>query len=145
MLIYHFGSKEQLLVAIVEENEKAQQESMLEAFANPDTSPTEVLRLAWSRLADPSMWPSERLFFELYGQALQGRTGTTALLDKIVSSWIDPAAEILSELGVKPEHARASARLNLAVVRGLLLDLLATRDVEGTNEALALYLGLIEP
>lgn len=136
MLIYHFGSKEELLVSIVEENEKAQQAYLMEAFTGQDTSLTGMLMWAWQRLADPSMWPSERLFFELYGQALQGRRGTTALLDGIVSSWIEPAAALLSERGVPLEKAKAQARLNLAVVRGLLLDLLATGDIEGANKAM---------
>ncbi len=144
MLIYHFGSKEELLVAIVEQNEKSQQDSMLEAFANGETSIADLLRGAWRRLADPSMWPSERLFYELYGQALQGRNGTTSLLDGIVSSWIEPAAELMGGLGVSTAHAKAQARLNLAVVRGLLLDLLATGDVEGTHDAMEHYVCLLE-
>jgi AcrR family transcriptional regulator len=140
MLIYHFGSKEELLVAIVEENEKAQQASLMEAFAGEDISLTGALFWAWQRLADPSMWPSERLFFELYGQALQGRQGTTALLDGIVSSWIEPAAALMIERGLPREDAKARARLNLAVVRGLLLDLLATGDIEGANKAMEHFL-----
>ena len=144
MLIYHFGSKEQLLVSIVEENEKAQRDSLLGAFASGETSATEILRLAWSKLADPSMWPSERLFFELYGQALQNREGTTSFLGGIVSSWIEPASELMSELGVAPDLAKAQARLNLAVMRGLLLDLLATHDTQGTREALELFVAMLE-
>jgi AcrR family transcriptional regulator len=144
MLIYHFGSKEGLFVAIVGENERAQRDFLLAAFANGDATPTELLRLAWNRLADPSMWPSERLFFELYGQALLNRSGTTSFLDEIVSSWIDPASRLLSELGEAPERARARARLNLAIVRGLLLDLLATRDVEGTDAAMELYTEMLD-
>ena len=136
MLIYHFGSKEELLVSIVEENEKTQKASLMGAFAREDTSLTGALLSAWQRLANPEMWPSERLFFELYGQALQGRRGTTALLDGIVSSWIEPAAALLCERGLPSEDAKAQARLNLAVVRGLLLDLLATRDIEGANKAM---------
>jgi AcrR family transcriptional regulator len=141
MLLYHFGSKHDLLVAIVEANEKAQRASAAEILATADATPADVLRRLWSRLADPAMWPSERLFFELYGQALQGRPGTTALLDGIVTSWIEPAAELLRRRGVDPADARAQARLNLAVVRGLLLDLLATGDGDGATRAMELFLG----
>jgi hypothetical protein len=86
------------------------------------------------------MWPSERLFFELYGQALQGRPGTTEILDGIVSSWIEPAAEILHAHGLSRADARTQARLNLAVVRGLLLDLVATGDRDGVTGAMDLFL-----
>ncbi|MGH2970504.1 MAG: hypothetical protein ACRDK0_15785 [Solirubrobacteraceae bacterium] len=47
-------------------------------------------------------------------------------------------AELYRAQGVPGEHARAEARLGLAVVRGLLLDLLATRDREGGDELVAL-------
>jgi AcrR family transcriptional regulator len=140
MLLYHFGSKEALLVAIVEANEDSLRASVAETLTGGGISPVEILRSTWDRLADPAMWPSERLFFELYGQALQGRPGTTALLEGIVSSWIEPAAEILHDHGLSPADARSHARLNLAVVRGLLLDLVATGDRDGVTEAMELFL-----
>jgi hypothetical protein len=37
--------------------------------------------------------PNERLFFEIYAQALRGRPGTAGLLDDIVDAWIVPLAE----------------------------------------------------
>jgi len=140
MLLYHFGSKEELLVAIVEANEDAQRASMAVAMARADGTPLDVLRQAWEQLASATMAPSERLFFELYGQALQGRPGTTALLDGIVTSWTEPAAEVLAAHGVAPADAAAEARLHLAVVRGLLLDLLATGDRAGVGRAMELFL-----
>ena len=140
MLIYHFGSREGLLVAIVDANEKAQRASAAAVLAGGDTPPLDVLRRLWDRLADPSMWPSERLFFELYGQAIQGRPGTVALLDGIVSSWTEPAAAVLHSHGAAPADALNRARLDLAVVRGLLLDLLATGDRAGVDGAMRLYL-----
>lgn len=85
------------------------------------------------------------LSVELYGQALRGRSGTWSRVDRIVSSWIEPAAELMSELGIASEQARTHARLNLVVVRGLLLDLLATGDVRGTHETLELFVEMLEP
>ncbi len=66
--------------------------------------------------------------------------GTTELLEGIVSSWIEPAAEIFRSHGLTPADARRQARLNLAVVRGLLLDLLATGDRAGVAEAMEHFL-----
>ena len=56
-----------------------------------------------------------------------------ALLDGIVDSWLDPAAEMAEAMGVPPGDARAFARLGVAVTRGLLLDLLATKDRAGVD------------
>jgi AcrR family transcriptional regulator len=140
MLIYHFGSKEGLLVAIVDEMEARQRDQMTALDADPTLSPDEQLRRMWRQLADPAMWPHERLFFEMYGQALQGRPHTTQLLDTAVESWLEPVTAIGQRAGMTEREARASARLGLAVVRGLLLDLLATGDRKGCNDAMERFI-----
>jgi AcrR family transcriptional regulator len=146
MLIYHFGSKEGLLVAVIQAVEEAQRRltSGL-ATADPTVSPADAIRMAWRRFADPRLWPQERLFFEIYGQALQGRPGTVGLLDNIVETWVDVIAAPAVHRGTPPATARAEARLAVAVVRGLLLDLLATGDRQGVDEALERYIASIAP
>jgi len=140
MLIYHFGSKEGLLLAIVKEIEARQRDQMAALDADPTLSPAEQLRRMWRQLADPAMWPHERLFFEVYGQALQGRAHTTQLLETVVDSWLEPATVIMQRTGSTKREARANARLGLAVVRGLLLDLLATGDRKGCNHAMERFI-----
>jgi AcrR family transcriptional regulator len=138
MLIYHFGSKEGLLVEVVREVERRQKEHFTAVHADGD--PVEATRRMWRTLTDPSLWPHERLFFEMYGQALQGRKGTEALLDGIVDGWLESGTEVAERLGLPKEEARARARLGLAVVRGLLLDLLATGDRDGVDAAMEEFL-----
>jgi hypothetical protein len=99
---------------------------------------------SWKHFSDPALWPKERLFYELYGQALQGREHTTRLLEGIVEDWLAPVAALSVARGVPPETARAHARLGVAVTRGLLLDLLATGDVEGTDHAMSAFIDLCE-
>lgn len=126
MLIHHFGSKEGLWVAIVHEVERRQLEILSTVVPDPSLSLEESMRAWWRHLSDPSLWPNERLFFELYGQALQGRSATSGFLDGIVDNWVGPAAALAEAMGVPADEARAYARLGVAVTRGLLLDLLAT-------------------
>ena len=45
-------------------------------------------------------------------------------------------------MGVPHDDARALARLGLAVTRGLLLDLLATEDRAGVDEAMEHWIAL---
>jgi AcrR family transcriptional regulator len=142
MLIYHFGSKEGLMVAVVQAVEEEQRVFLAELAANPELSNADAMREMWRRLADPSLWPNERLFFEVYAQALQGRPGTTGLLDDIVDSWVDRASAYFVERGLPADTARAEARLGVAVVRGLLLDLLATGNRAAVDEALERYISL---
>ncbi len=137
MLIYHFGSRQGLLVAVtreVEERQKAAYRRSSDSAKDP--------RQTWRRISHPSLWPQERLFFELYAQALQGRTGTESILDGIIESWAEPLREAFRAAGDDEASARADARLAIAVTRGLLLDLLATKDRAGVDEAFERYLEL---
>jgi AcrR family transcriptional regulator len=140
MLIYHFGSKEGLLIEVIRTVEQRQRDALADLDLDPSLSPADVMRRMWQRLSDPALWPHERLFFEVYGQALQGRAHTVELLDGIVEDWVEPVAAIRERQGLDPARARAQARLEVAVVRGLLLDLLATGDQVGVTEALERFL-----
>ena len=140
MLIYHFGSKEGLLVAIVDEMEARQRDADGDARRRSGLPADDLLRLMWRQLADPAMWPHERLFFEVYGQALQGRAHTARLLDTVVESWLGPATAVGRRAGSRSARRCANARLGLAVVRGLLLDLLATGDRKGCDDAMERFI-----
>jgi AcrR family transcriptional regulator len=140
MLIYHFGSRDGLLVEIVKAVEQQQRDILAALLTEPGRTPLEQAERFWEQLIDPSMWPQERLFFELYGQALQGRPHAVPLLDGVVTDWLEPITELAVRSGVPHEQARAHARLQLAVTRGLLLDLLATGDVDGVRAAAKVHL-----
>src|SRR5215469_321855 len=130
MLLYHFGSREGLLVAVTRAVEDQQRAAVLGSGITPQDA-----RRTWEHLSDPQLRPQERLFFELYAYALRGRPGTEGFLDGIVEEWVTPIADALVKAGADEPTARADARLSVAVVRGLLLDLLATRDRAGVDEA----------
>lgn len=140
MLVYHFGSKEGLLTEVVREVERRQREAIALLYADLNLSPSEIIRRAWRRFADPSLWPNERLFFEVYGQALRGLPHTTKLLDEVIEAWIVPVAAAGVRAGLPKQVARADARLAIAVVRGLLLDLLATGDRKETDQAMERFI-----
>jgi AcrR family transcriptional regulator len=144
MLIYHFGSKEALLIEVIRAVEEQQRQLLAGFEIDPSLSATDVLRRMWRHLSAPALWPNERLFFEMYGQALQGRPHTAEFLDDIVESWLEPVAALRREEGVPARVARAQARLDLAVTRGLLLDLLATGDRAGSDAAMEQYAALYD-
>lgn len=142
MLIYHFGSKEELFVAVVRAVEEQQRQLLAGLDVDMSLTPSEIMRRMWQHISDPALWPNERLFFEMYGQALQARPHTGDFLDDIVESWLEPIAALRRAQGVPPKAARAQARLGLAVTRGLLLDLLATGDRAGVDEAMEVFIAL---
>jgi hypothetical protein len=77
-------------------------------MADPELSAADRATRFWTHLTDPALWPSERLFFELYGQALQGRPHALPLLDGVVTDWVDLIAEPAVAAGTPPEVARAT-------------------------------------
>ncbi|MGV9898434.1 TetR/AcrR family transcriptional regulator [Streptomyces tendae] len=142
MLIHYFGSKEQLLVEIVRASERRQRELFSRLRSQPGLPPADVARLLWRRLTDPGVAGQERLFFEICGQALRGRPEAAPVLEGLVSDWLEPLVAAEIEAGASPVAARNRARLGLATVRGLLLDLLATGDRAGVDSAMEEFLRL---
>jgi AcrR family transcriptional regulator len=136
MLIYHFGSKSGLLVEVVRAVE-ARTRSQFAAVGAETAS--EVIRRMWEYVADPAQGDFERLFFALYGRALQGDEQVRPLLGESIESWLEANETLAAAQGIPPGVARTHARLGLAVVRGLLLDLLATGDRDGVDAALELF------
>jgi AcrR family transcriptional regulator len=137
MLIHHFGSREGVLAAVVEAVERDQNERLGDL---PDDS-AEAIRVSWRRTSVPSLWPIERLFFECYARGAQGEPPFDRLVPALVEHTLDAVA---SRADVSADdEGPAGARLGLAVIRGLLLDLVATGDRKATDRALELYASMV--
>jgi AcrR family transcriptional regulator len=154
MLIYYFGSRDGLIaeiVRVVEEQQRAALDFLLQNDTRPDArgatvdapDPQEQARLFWDHVVDAASTFGP-LFFELTGQALQGRPHTTRLLDDLVDMWIDPLAALYVRQGVDPDQAPVHARLGLAAARGLLLDLLVTGDRAAVDAAMDLLRRMVQ-
>jgi AcrR family transcriptional regulator len=139
MLLYHFGSKDGLLLEVVREVEARTQARLAQLAEMADMRSDVVIRRMWSYLTDPELAGFERLFFALYGRALQGDRATLPLLRGDIEHWLDANVELAADVGVPAEMVRTHSRLGLAVMRGLLLDLLATGDRAGVDAALEVF------
>ncbi|MFJ3306887.1 TetR/AcrR family transcriptional regulator [Streptomyces sp. NPDC086549] len=142
MLIHYFGSKEQLLVEIVRTSEQRQRDLLSRLRLEPGVLPADAARLLWQQLTDPRLADQERLFFEIYAHALRGRPEAAPVLEGLVNDWLGPLEAAEVAVGADPATARNRARLGLATVRGLLLDLLATGDRAGVDAAMEEFLRL---
>ncbi len=122
-LVHHFGSKEELLSEILNGVRDRLRAMRAAIAASHDGDP----RLGtWRWTADPERLPFFRFFFEAYGLALRHPERYRTFLARVVSDWL-------------PEGAELQATLELAVQRGLLLDLLTTGERERVEGALALF------
>ena len=135
MLLHHFGSREDLLVAIVEEVERRQ----MGLLPDLPTNPAESFAAMWADLRRPELRHLERLFFECYARAAQGEKPFARMVPGAVNGWL---AEVETIAGGPIDHAMA--RLGLAVVRGLLLDLVATNDDAGVDAAAKAFIDLLK-
>lgn len=134
MLLHHFGSRDELLVGVVEEVEQRQMDSLT---AQSD-APLEAARALWTTLRSPELRPFERLFFECYARAAQGEEPFARLVPGAVDTWLAAVGERAA-----PGVDAAAIRLGLAVTRGLLLDLVATDDEAGVTAAYERFLELL--
>jgi AcrR family transcriptional regulator len=130
MLLHYFGSRDELLLAIVEEVERRQAATLTSL---PD-DPADAITATWADLRRPELRPFERLFFECYARAAQGEAPFARMLPGAVDGW-------LADLAARTDGTidPALARLALGVTRGLLLDLVATNDDDGVDAAAALF------
>jgi AcrR family transcriptional regulator len=134
MLLHHFGSREDMLVAIVEEAERRQMALVPDLPMNP----AEGFAAMWADLRRPELRPVERLFFECYARAAQGEKPFTRMVPGAVDGWLGEV-----EANADAPYDRAMARLGLAVTRGLLLDLVATNDEAGVDAAAKAFVNLL--
>ena len=136
MLLHHFGSRDELLLAVVEEVERRQAATLVDLPRDP----ADAITAMWSDLRRPELRPLERLFFECYARAAQGEPPFTRLLPGAVDGWLAQVDE--RSAGTADP---VLVRLALAVSRGLLLDLVATGDETAVDAAAAYFAALLRP
>ena len=134
MLLHHFGSRDELLLAVVVEVERRQARMLVDL---PD-DPADAFLAMWRDLRRPEVRSLERLFFECYARAAQGEEPFTRLLPGAIDGWLADVDD-RTDGAVDP----AFVRLGLAVTRGLLLDLVATGDERAVDAAAARFADLV--
>jgi AcrR family transcriptional regulator len=137
MLIYHFGSREGLLATVVDVVEEGARDTLnrMVAEARIDPDPFEAGMRFWHLVTDDALVYGP-LFFELSSHAMLGLPHAVALRDRLVAPWLEALVEMWGVRGVPKRAARVQARLDLAVARGLLHDLLLTGDRVAVDAAM---------
>ena len=92
----------------------------------------------WAELRRPELRPFERLFFECYARGAQGEEP----FDRLVPGSRRRLAGRRGR-GIGRTIDPALSRLGLAVIRGLLLDLVATDDDAGVDAAAQTFVDLV--
>jgi AcrR family transcriptional regulator len=133
LLLYHFGSKEALLMAIIKAG-RARQHEMMRNVDLSGVSERESARALWRAWSAPAWKPLMQLFFEVYALALQDPSRFPNFLDETVDDWLHALT-----IDDNTREGRARATLMIAVFRGLLLDLCATGERARVNKAADIF------
>ena len=121
-LLHHFGSKEALVSQILNEVRRRLQDVAAEAMADSG-APTMAV---WHWGAAPEHENLYRTFFEIYGVALRKPEQYREFLDHVVDDWLDAGHTAEDDI---------RTTVTIALMRGLLLDLLTTGDRPRVQEA----------
>ena len=121
-LVHHFGTRDQLLEAVLG---RLRERITAATGEHPDLAT--AARAAWAWSSDPARGPTFRLFFAVYGRALQAPEEFAGFLEVAGAAWMDTLRAAQGP-DVDPETAACRATLVIATIRGLLLDLLAGGD-----------------
>lgn len=136
LLVYHFGSKEQLLVAVMDEARARSQEAFAGSVARGRRESTHPLEAFWNALTVDANLPYLRLLFEVQALALHDRERYGRYLEETSGSWLEAIERLLPE----GRGGRAQAALYVAVVDGLLLELLSSGDRRRAKAALRRFI-----
>ncbi|WP_405146622.1 TetR/AcrR family transcriptional regulator [Nocardia salmonicida] len=133
-LVHHFGSRDQLLTAIIGQVRDRMRRAVDPQGAT-DSHPHALMSRAWQWMSDPEHAPLYRLLFEIYGNALQQPQKFQPFLAHIVEDWLPILTDTFEAAGDDHDTAVAKATLAIAIARGLLLDLLTTGDTDRITTA----------
>lgn len=137
-LVHHFGTKEELLGEALNGVRRRIMQALAPA-AGRGASDGALLWEAWRWTSADEHLPLFRVFFDIYGRALHDPARFGAFMDHVVDDWLTALGAQFESAGAPPATARAKATLGVALIRGLLLDLLTTGDRDRVEAALAAH------
>lgn len=140
MLHYHFGSREDLLAAVIDAVAGSQAEQIGALFDGAE-DPWDAGRRNWAATVEGAEVYGA-LWFELSTHAMRGEPYAARLGEVMVAAQL---REFTRLYAARTDHAHAErlARLTLAVGQGLVFDLLIDRDRAAAEEALETFIDLV--
>ncbi len=140
VLRFLFGSKDGLVAAVLA-RARADELQFLAAIPH-DADLVGVARATWTWLADPQHRNVLRLWTESYAASLQDDAGPWAgFAATTVRDWLAVLAQAQPAAERNTARGRAERTAVLALLRGAMLDLIATGDRARTTRAIEAVLG----
>lgn len=139
LLIFHFGTKDQLLLEVLAEMQARLQRSFsafLEGGAAPRKAP--LLQLFWDWATTGVNYDYHRLLYQLHILAAQNPKVYRRYLQRNAMTWL----ELIQPALPKVQQTPGFATLYGAVFDGLFIELMSTGDRRRVNAALQEFIAL---
>jgi AcrR family transcriptional regulator len=139
MLLYHFGSKEEMVAAVLRAIRERQFAIFDRLRRNDVQTPAAICKAAWAYMSDPKIAPMLKLFFETYALALRKPDAFPGFFEGAVEDWLRFLSDPICIRGASQQRARDFATIILATYRGFMLDYAATGDGKRIGRAIDLW------
>jgi AcrR family transcriptional regulator len=140
VLLYYFGSKEELIVKALARLREGQRQMLGGMRQARYERPSDSCRAIWKQMSAPASEPLFRFFLETFALALRHPKRYGDFLHSAVEDWLNFIAAPMIEKGHSGTAARAFATVVLAGFRGFMLDYSATHDRERLDRAVDQWL-----
>ena len=146
VLLFLFGSKDGLIRAILDRARRDEVALISELQPGTDATVADVARQTWDWLGQPEHRPVLILWTEAYSRSLTDPAGPWSdFAASTVRDWLELLAAAQPAVRRRTKAAVAERTMALAVLRGGLLDLLATGDTDRVTEAVELAIRNLAP
>jgi len=143
VLLYYFGSKEELIVEALRSMRDRQKVEFARLNEIGGATPTGACKAVWDVMSSPSGRRAFATFVDIYALALQDPAKLPGFLEDTVESWLSFGERERLADGYTLAQSRAIATVIIAGFRGFMLDLTATGDTKRVRAAVALWLDLL--
>jgi AcrR family transcriptional regulator len=132
LLIFHFGSKERLLVEVLDEMQARLQRSLGQLLEEPSAARAAPLRQFWDWALKDANFAQLRVVYELHILAAQDHRTYGRYLKRNSLNWLE-----LVQAALKPsQRSPALATLIVAVFDGLFIEVVSTGDRRRASAAI---------
>lgn len=140
MINYHFGSREQLLAAVIARVCDSERDALAE-LARLHADPIEMGEQYWLHVADTARVFAP-LFYELSAHAMYGKEYAEELRRVLTDAWLAGFTDAFAA-ATSADHAGRLGRLCLAVGRGVLFDMALTGDRTAADAAIGEFTAML--
>jgi AcrR family transcriptional regulator len=137
MLIHYFGSAERMRTEVIQETGRSFRALIQEMPPEDLKTPDRFVNALWAVLISPQYQRAMRVFFELYGMALQDPERHDDFARRSVNDYMEPLARLAENWGVPKANRASVATMILGLGRAFSADFLATRDRKRISETVA--------